>query len=433
MHCDGKGLYLQVTMGDDRKPNKSWLYRFKLHGRERQMGLGPFPDISLAGARDLAADARKLVKTGTDPIDARGAQRAATKLAADLDKAKGMTFDQCRDAYIKAHQAGWGTEYAQDWKNSLEQHVSPVFGHLPVQAIDTELVMKALGPIWTDITVTAAHIRNRVGLVLDWATSMKARTGENPARWDGHLKNLLPKPSKVHKVRNYPALPYAQIGAFMVELRARNGMDARSLEFVILTAARTDEVLAARKSEFDLGAKMWTIPGHRMKREREHRVPLTERAIAIAKEAMRLSDGEFVFPGDRGPRQSKNMLQNLLADMNEARKKAGLPLWTDPKDNREIVPHGFRSTFKDWATDWSPTPAEIVEAAKRGELVEAFPRDLVEVALAHKLPDATEAAYRRTDMIEKRRRLMNRWADYRAKPPVKDNLVDLPAAERAMR
>jgi len=430
MWCDGGGLYLQVTTGGGGLPNKSWLFRFKMHGqRERQMGLGSFVDTSLAEAREKAADARKLVKAGTDPIDARNIQQASARLAADLDKAKGMTFDQCRDAYITAHQAGWGTEHAQDWKNSLEQHVGPVFGHLPVQAVDTEIVMKALSPIWTEITVTAARIRNRVESVLDWATSMKARTGENPARWDGHLENLLPKPSKVHKVRHYPALPYAQIGAFMVDLRARDGMDARSLEFAILTAGRTDEALAARKSEFDFDAEMWAVPDYRMKSDRPHRVPLTERAIAIVKDAMRLSDSEFVFRGERGPRQSKNIFLNLLGDMNEVRKNAGLPLWVDPKQgNREIVPHGFRSTFRDWAADWAPSPAEILEAAKRGELVEVYPNELVEVALAHTLDDKTEEAYRRTDMIEKRRRLMSKWAEHCDKVPVKDNVIDLPIA-----
>jgi integrase len=397
MHPDGDGLYLQVTVGRDAKPRKSWLYRFVLNGRERQMGLGSLSDTGLADARQLAADARKLVKAGKDPINARDDQRAADRLAAELEKAKGITFDQCRNAYFAAHQSGWrSVKYAAGWKRTLEQYASPVFGSLPVDAIDTAAVAKVLDPIWTDKRVTAALVRARIEAVLDWATSRNYRTGENPARWKGHLKNLYPAVKKGRRVEHYAAMPYIELGAFLAALRGHQSMAARGLEFLILTAARRGEVLGARWDEIDLGAKVWSIPADRMKGNRPHRVPLSAPAIVVLNEAAKLRENEWIFPGDKSQRVSKNLFADVIARLG--------------RDN--VTVHGFRSTFRDWAAECTN-----------------FPREIAEVALAHLLGDETERAYQRGDLFEKRRKLMEAWAKYCGSSGVKtDNVVQLQAA-----
>jgi integrase len=352
-----------------------------------------------------------------------------------------MTFDECRDAYIAVHRAGWrNVKHAKQWTATLTTYATPVFGHLPVAAIDTDLVMKVLAPIWNEKTETASRLRGRIEAILDWAKTSGFRTGDNPARWDGHLQNKLPKKSKVRKVRNQPALPYAQMGAFMDDLRKRAGIAAKALQFTILTAARSDEVISMRWHEIDMAEKLWTVPPGRMKGGREHCVPLSDQAAAIIRE-MR-SDGKdigqkYIFPGAKPGRPLSNVrMTEVIRRMNAEREAMVQPRWTDPKqNNRDVVPHGFRSSFKDWATDWTPSPAEIVDAAKRGEIVEAFPRDLVEVALAHRLNSKTEEAYRRTTMIEKRRRLMGKWAEYCNKPATGGQVVplrkDLDTAEQA--
>jgi integrase len=380
MHPDGEGLYLQVTTSSDGKLRKSWLYRFALNGRERQMGLGSLSDISLAQARAAAADARKLAKAGIDPIDARDAQRASQKRTSELEKAKGITFDQCRDAYFTAHQSGWrSAKYAKGWKRTLEQYASPVFGNLPVDAIDTTLVTKALDPIWTDKRVTAASVRARIEAVLDWAIARNYRTGPNPAQWRGLLKNLYPAVKKGRRIKHYAALPYADMGTFMVQLRARQSMAARALEFLILTAGRKGEVLGARWDEVDLAVSVWQIPADRMKGNRPHRVPLSAPAVAVLEEAARFRENEWVFPGDKSLRVSKNTLLDLLARLGRS----------------DVTVHGFRSTFRDWAAELTNFPGEIAEAA-----------------LAHLVGDDTERAYQRGDLFEKRRKLMIAWGEY---------------------
>ncbi len=253
--------------------------------------------------------------------------------------------------------------------------------------------------------------------------------------WKGHLDHLLPAKSKVAKVEHHPALPYVRMGEFMLDLSKRGGTAARALRFAVLTAARADEVFGMRWREVDLAAKLWSIPAERMKGGRTHRVPLSEPGLSIIGEAIsharavlgegRLAPQRYVFPGAKPGRPLSNMaMLELIRRMNCEREVAGLPRWTDP-EGRDVVPHGFRSTFKDWATDWTPSPAEIVEAAKRGELVEAFPRDLVDVALAHALDSKVEEAYRRTEMIEKRRRLMSKWADWCSRPATVAEVVPL--------
>jgi integrase len=295
MYLDGRGLYLRIGPGG----NKSWIYRFTLGGKTRDMGLGPSPDISLAEARERAAAQRKRRLDGQDPIAARQAGRQQAK----LDAAKTITFKECAERYIAAHEAGWrNPKHAAQWPSTLSSYAYPVFGKLPVQAVDVGLVMKAIEPIWTEKPETASRIRGRIESVLDWATARGYRRGENPARWKGHLENLLPARSKVRKVEHHAALPYGEIADFMGELRQQEGVAARALEFTILTAARTGEVIGAKWNEIDLNAKIWTVPGARMKAGKDHRVALSDVASTILEKMAVVRSGEFVFPGGKAGR-----------------------------------------------------------------------------------------------------------------------------------
>ncbi|MEG9525088.1 MAG: integrase arm-type DNA-binding domain-containing protein [Hyphomicrobiales bacterium] len=370
MYGDGHGLWLQVT----GKGGKSWIFRYKIAGRAREMGLGSCATWSLAEARERARECRKLTSEGADPIEARREKRQE----AALEVAKAVTFRTCAEKYVEAHKAGWRNAiHAAQWPSSLENHVYPAIGDLPVQAIDTGLVMKVLEPIWTTKPETATRVRARIEAVLDWATTRSYRRGENPARWKGHLQNLLPKRAKVKKVQHHPALPFAQMAAFMAGLRAQDTIPARALEFTILTAARSGEALGALWSEIDLDAGIWTVPAERMKAGIEHRVPLSAPALAILAQ-MRGRDETLVFPGSRSKRPlNDKAMRDVLVRLD----RVGLTV------------HGFRSSFRDWAGDCT-----------------AYPRDLAEMALAHTVGDATERAYRRSDLFEKRRELMDAWA-----------------------
>jgi integrase len=391
MHCDGGGLYLQITQGADGTPRRSWLYRYVLHGRERQMGLGSLNDTTLAEAREKAAVARKQRVQGDDPIDTKRAQRASAALA----RAKAMSFDQCRDAYIAAHRAGWrNAKHAAQWTSTLEAYVTPVFGQLPVGAIDTGLVTKALEPIWAAKTETASRVRGRIECILDWAKARGFRNGENPARWRGHLDSLLPARSKVRRVEHHAALPFSEIGAFMAQLREQSTAAARALEFTILTAARTGEVLGACWDEIDRDAAVWTIPPDRMKGAREHRVPLSAAALAVIEQMHSLRENDYVFPGDRRDRLSDRAMDMLLRRMG-----------------REVTVHGFRSSFRDWAAECTH-----------------FPREVAEAALAHAVGDKVEAAYRQGDLFAKRQRLMSEWAGYCYKTPASGTVISLHAS-----
>jgi integrase len=385
MHCDGGGLYLQVSAGADGTVRKSWIFRFATTkaerktdpelGRERQMGLGTFSDTSLAQAREKAAAARKQREQRVDPIEAKYALRAA----AELSKAKAMTFDQCREGYIAAHRAGWrNTKHAHQWTSTLHTYVSPIFGKLPVQAINVALVMKALEPIWSTKPDTASRVRGRIECILDWAGARGFRAGENPARWRGHLDKLLPARGKVRKIKHHAALPYAEIAAFMTDLREREGIAARALEFTILTAARTGEALGARWDEIDRKAEMWAVPADRTKGAREHRVPLSAAALAVIEQMQKIRENDYVFPGER-----RATLSNMAMDMLLRRM------------DRDVTVHGFRSTFRDWVSEQTNFQGEIAEAA-----------------LAHVVGDKVEAAYRRGDLFDKRRRLMSAWAEF---------------------
>jgi integrase len=367
---DGGGLVLQVS----KWGTKAWLFRYERHGRERQMGLGPLHTISLAEARELATEKRKLLLRGLDPIEERNTERTARRLEA----AKAMTFDQCATAYIADNKVAWrNPKHRQQWENTLNTYVSPVMGALPVQAIDTALVTKVLQPIWSAKPETASRIRGRIETVLNWARARGFRDGDNPARWKGHLDSLLPARSKVQAVRHHPALPYAELPAFMAELRAREGISALALEWTILTCVRTGETVGARWSELDQDS--WTVPAARMKGERDHRVPLCDRARQILELVPQEAGSDFIFPGARAKAPISNMaMLELLRGM-----RPGLTV------------HGFRSTFRDWAAEKT-----------------IYQNHVVEMALAHAVGDKVEAAYRRGDLFEKRCRLMKDWATY---------------------
>jgi integrase len=381
MHADGGGLYLQVTAG-----GASWIYRYMLNGRAREMGLGPLALFGLQEARAKALDARRLRHGGIDPIEARRAARQQARLHA----AKAITFKQCAESYIKAHRAGWRNgKHAAQWEATLATYAEPIIGALPVQTVDTALVLKAIEPLWTTKPETASRLRGRIESILDWASAREYRAGENPARWRGHLDKLLPARSKVRRVEHHAALPYAELADFMVALREQEGIAARALEFLILTAARTGEVIGARWNEIDLLDKTWTVPAARMKAQREHRVSLSARALAILNE-MPGGQGEagdaFVFPGGKTGKPLSNMAFLMLL------RRMG---------RGDLTAHGFRATFKTWASERT-----------------SFQNEIVEAALAHVVGSKVEQAYRRSDMFEKRQRLMAQWATFSTTAPV---------------
>jgi integrase len=372
-YADGNGLYLQISPSG----SKSWLFRFRLAGKRREMGLGPLHTISLAIAREQAVECRRLLAAGSDPI----VNRDATKTSQALSLARAKTFDQCAAAYIQTHRGGWKSKkHAAQWESTIATYASPVFGSMPVAAIDTEMVMSVLRPIWDAKTETAVRLRGRIESILDWAAVSKYRHGENPARWRGHLENLLGNPHKIAPVQNRPALHWRELPDFMAELVQREGGGARATQFAILTACRSGEVRGATWAEIDLRAHLWTVPAARMKAGKEHRVPLSEAALALLRSLPR--DGDVVFRGQRSDVPLSDMsLTAVLRRMGRG----------------DITVHGFRSTFRDWC------------AEAEGN---SFSREVCEHALAHSLPDKVEAAYRRGDLLEKRILLMQSWADY---------------------
>jgi integrase len=392
MYADGGGLYLRVAEGG----SKQWIFRYVTNGRLRDMGIGPTHTLTLAEARERATQARKLRLDGIDPIEHKRARVAALRTA----DAKAMTFRQCADAFIASHEAGWGSAvHRRQWANSIAQYAHPVIGGLPVHAIDTALVMKVVEPLWTTIPETASRIRARIESVLDWAKVRGYRTGENPARWRGHLDHLLPARSKVRRVEHYAALPYPEIGAFMAQLREEPSISARGLEFLILTAARLGEVIGVTWGEIDFSNRVWTVPVTRMKSGREHRVPLSAVAVALLTGMYEVRNSDFVFFG-RYPGAPLNRSTLLLLA-----KKLG-----DANTNV----HGFRSTFRDWAAERTN-----------------FPREVAELALAHAVGSDVERAYQRGDLFEKRRKLMEAWAEFCAKPQSSGKVVAINGGGRA--
>jgi integrase len=367
----GDGCYLQIAAGGTR----SWVLRFTLNGRSRYMGLGPYSLVSLAEARARARDARRLLLDKIDPIEAR---RAAHRQRL-LEMARGKAFRECAEAYIAAHEAGWRDPRShRQWVQSLTTYVYPHLGDLSVAAIDTGLVVSVLEPIWKTKPETATRVRGRIESVLDWAKVRGLRDGENPARWRGHLDHLLPARSKVQRVKHFAALPYAELPALMAKLRDRQAVSAAALEFLILAAARTNEVLGARWDEID--SDVWTVPAERMKGGREHRVPLSAPAVAILRRRRALAQNDLVFPSRRPDRPLHNTTTLRLM------RAFGI---------EEATPHGFRSSFRDWI----------------GEKT-SFPHEVAEMALAHAIQSKVEAAYRRGDLFERRREMMDRWGDF---------------------
>jgi integrase len=381
LYGDGGGLTLQITTTGA----KSWLLRYMMAGKPFGMGLGPTHTVSLAEARQKALDARKLLIEGINPLVVKRQNRIAGALAS----AKMMTFDQCAEAYILAHKAGWkNAKHADQWTNTLNTYASPVFGHLPVAEIDTGLVVKCLSPIWESKTETASRLRGRIESVLGWATTSGYRTGENPARWKGHLDNLLATISKSSRTKHHPSLPWQRIGAFMSALRAREGVSARAVEFAILTACRSGEVRGAKWTEFDTAGKVWTIPAERMKAKREHEVPLSDAALALLESMPKV--GEIVFAGTKKQLLSDMSLTAVIRRMNGDDK----PVWADA-NGEGVTVHGFRSSFRMWAAETTN-----------------YPREVAEHALAHQLPDAVERAYQRGSQFAKRAALMAEWSAY---------------------
>ena len=384
-HHDGGGLYLQVRKGSGDSITRSWVFRYMLDGKARNMGLGPLKDLGLASAREKAAQARRQLLDGIDPVDERKRQRIARKVA----QATAITFRQAAQKYVAAQEVGWrSAKHGKQWTATLENYAYPIFGDLPVEAIDVGLVMEAIEPIWASKTETASRLRGRIESVLDWAKARGYRDGENPARWKGHLDKTLTSPAKAKrnareargKSEHFDALPYAKTPEFMVSLRQQAGEAARALEFTILTAARTSEVIGARWREINIAERVWTLPAERMKAGKEHRVPLSNRVLAKLGEAG--DPDAFVFGRSGQPLSNMAMLK-LLQRMKLRTVNGG------------ITVHGFRSTFMDWATEQTNFQAEM--------------RDL---ALAHTVTDKVEAAYRRGDMFERRREMMSAWAQW---------------------
>jgi len=388
-HPDGGGLYLQITPTG----GKSWIFRYRHLGRERQMGLGPVQFVPLADARQLAYEARRQRHEGQDPLSVQNTRRAEQR----AEQRQGVTFREAMIAYIEINKAAWRNEkHIQQWRNTLEAYAAPRLGGKRLADIETQDVLDILKPIWLTKTETASRLRGRIEAVLNWGAAQGMRQGENPARWKGHLEMILPAKSRVAKVRPHPALPYEDLPAFMARMETQDGVGVSALRFTILTAARTGEVIGADWSEIDLANRVWAIPASRMKAGRAHRVPLSPAAMAIL-EAQRQAwfriearrHRKLLAPGQTEPigpvfwgRLAGKPLSNmaLLAVLRRMGRD-------------DLTTHGFRSSFRDWAAEETDFPSQVVE-----------------MALAHAIGNRVEAAYRRGDLLEKRKGLMDAWA-----------------------
>jgi integrase len=378
------GLYLQVSASGSR----SWILRYSIAGKRRDMGLGSFPEVSLAEAREQAQKARSKVREGTDPI----LERKRLKSALIAEYASSTTFAEAARSYIAAHESAWkNSKHAAQWTNTLETYAYPVIGDVWVKDVTVAHIMKILEPIWTTKNETAMRLRGRIESVLDAAKVRGQREGENPARWKGHLENLLANISRKARTKHHPALPYEQIPVFMSELRAMEGVSARALEFLIFTVARSGEVRGAAPKELNMNKAEWVIPAERMKAKKEHHVPLSSHAVALVEKQTTDKEGTYLFPGRNG----------MLSDMS-------LTAVLRRMGYKDLTVHGFRSTFRDWAAERTN-----------------YPREVCEHALAHQLKDKAEAAYQRGTLFEKRRNLMNDWAKYCDSPAVKGEVIPI--------
>ncbi|WP_158881469.1 site-specific integrase [Rhodanobacter sp. L36] len=389
MHADGGLLYLLV------KPDgrRSWIFRYRdrITTKLRDMGLGPAWDVSLSEARERAAGLRRMLRDGQDPMTVKHAEKAEARAKHE----KRMAFGRCAELYIETHRSGWkNPKHAAQWDSTLRTYCVPVW-QLPVDAIDTALVMKCLegkdskAPLWNSKPETMSRVRGRIESVLAWATVRGLRIGDNPAAWRNHLDQLLPARNKVQAVKHRAALPYVDAAAFMAELRQRDTVGARVLELQMLTATRPGEAAGARWAEFDLDGAVWTIPGSRMKAGKEHRIPLAPAAVKLLRGLPRINDN--VFPGVRDRSITTAAAMKLLKELRPG-----------------LTAHGFRSTFRDWAAETTSHSREVIEAA-----------------MAHRLKDAAEAAYQRGDLLQRRAVLMKDWAAYCAAPRAADNVTAL--------
>lgn len=377
------GLALQVAPSGSR----CWILRVMIGGKRREMGLGGFPDVTLAGAKEAARAARQKIKEGIDPIGDAKAKRSALAAA----RAASMTFSQAAIAYIATMESEWSNDkHLSQWRNTLRSYAFPVIGKIYVRDIDQSHIMQVLEPIWLTKTETAKRLRGRIENVLDWARVRGYRSGENPARWRGHLDMILPTPGKVQKIKHHPALPFNKLGEFMLKLRQQDGIGARALEFAILTAARSGEVRGASWSEIDIADATWTIPADRMKAKREHRVALNKEAIALLNSLPRTD--ELIFPSSK-----KAILSDMTLTAVLRRMKRG-----------DVTVHGFRSTFRDWCSERTN-----------------YPRDVAEMALAHAIGDKVEAAYRRGDLFAKRRLMMRDWGKFSGQVQIEAGIVPI--------
>jgi integrase len=386
---DGDGLYLEVH----RNGTPSWVFRYaisklnaqgeRIGSRERWAGLGAYPDVGLAEARDAADGMRRLLRAGHDPIEYRRRQKAEQQEAERLAATDAVTFRQVAESFIASHRAGWkNAKHAAQWPSTLKRFAYPIFGDTPIKDIDTEAVLKVLRPIWLTVPETATRTRQRIEAVLDSATAQGLRRGDNPARWKGHLSTLLPRREKIRRVKHHPAMPHADVPEFWPELNKQTATSAKSIAFLLLTAARTSEVRFACWREIDFDARIWTVPASRMKAERDHVVPLSDSATDILR-TIKPKDAkpdDLIFPGRRGRPQSENTLLKFLKE--------------DLK-HPTLTVHGFRSSFRDWVGEET-----------------SFPDELAEMALAHVIRSSTKAAYRRKTAIDRRRVLMTAWADF---------------------
>jgi len=399
IHPDGKrnalfsvggvpGLYLQMTP----RGGRSWILRIKVGAKRRDIGLGGFPGVTLSQARDKAREARHKIERGIDPVEERKAAKAALVVA----QRRGLTFAEAVDKALAAKlDAFKNAKHRQQWENTLKTYAISDMGKMLVQDITTQDVLRVLQPLWMEKTETASRLRGRIEAVLSWATVAGHRSGDNPARWAGNLKELLPAPSKVAKENNHPALALEDAARWYVTLQARDGFGARALEFAALTATRSQEVRGATWDEIDLEKALWIIPGTRMKMSKEHRIPLPDCAVKMLETLPRLEGSAFVFPAPRGGQLSDMTLSATMKRMHKTDITEGGAGFLDRVSKRPAVPHGLRSTFRDWAAEMT-----------------SYPGDMAEVALAHKISNALEASYRRGDMVEKRRRMMGDWSNF---------------------
>lgn len=381
MHADGLGLYLKVSTPTAR----SWIFRYQINGHRREMGIGPYPLMTVHEARAKVSELRRTVKLDkTDPL----VLRQAVKRTHTPDQS--LTFRKASELCIESLRHEWkNAKHEAQWSATLENYAYPIMGNVPVSDIQTSHVMQVLEPVWATKTETASRVRQRIERVLGWAGAAGHRTGDNPARWKDHLDNLLARPTKVKKVVNRPSLPYQQVKSFMAVLKGNSGYASRALRFGILTAARPGEIRGATWAEIDLDARLWTIPAERMKAKKEHTVPLSDAAVELLNSTPRMAGNDHVFPGSGTKPLSEAATLQVIKRLNNP-----TVVWTDDK-GAEIVPHGFRSTFRVWAGETTHHPREVIEHA-----------------LAHQLKDKAEAAYARTTLLAKRAALMQEWSEY---------------------